>query len=47
MPEWQSHSSLLQVKVINNRLWDDKMYLYPLPQSGNQKNPKLEQNPGW
>ena len=36
-----------EVKVINNRLWDDKMYLYPLPQSEIQKNPNLEQNPGW
>lgn len=27
--------------------WDDKMYLFPIPQSERLKNPNLEQNPGW
>jgi hypothetical protein len=31
----------------NARVWDDKMYLYPIPQDEYDKNPKLEQNPGW
>ena len=30
-----------------NRLWDDKMYLFPIPQSERSKNPNLTQNPGW
>jgi hypothetical protein len=31
----------------NARYWDDKMYLYPIPQEEKDKNPNLEQNPGW
>ena len=30
-----------------SRQWDDKMYLFPIPQSERMKNPNLEQNPGW
>ena len=30
-----------------SRRWDDKMYLYPIPQTERMKNPNLEQNPGW
>lgn len=30
-----------------SRQWDDKMYLYPIPQTERMKNPNLEQNPGW
>lgn len=29
------------------RLWDDKMYLFPIPQSERAKNPNLTQNTGW
>jgi hypothetical protein len=30
------------------RIWDDKMYLYPIPQSEIDKNPNLRpNNPGW
>lgn len=29
------------------RQWDDKMYLFPIPQTERMKNPNLEQNPGW
>ncbi|SKA15537.1 RagB/SusD family nutrient uptake outer membrane protein [Sediminibacterium ginsengisoli] len=29
------------------RKWDDKMYLYPIPEADRQVNPKLGQNPGW
>ena len=32
---------------IQTRIWDDKMYLYPIPQQENYKNPALGQNPGW
>ena len=30
-----------------NRTWDDKMYLFPIPQTELMKNPNLTQNPGW
>ena len=30
-----------------NRLWDDKMYLFPIPQTEILKNPNLKQNPNW
>lgn len=29
------------------RQWNDKMYLFPIPQSEIQKNPNLTQNTGW
>ncbi len=34
---------------LNNvpRLWNDKMYFYPIPQADLIANPKLGQNPGW
>ena len=30
-----------------SRQWDDKMYLFPIPQTETMKNPNLGQNPGW
>lgn len=33
--------------LYNNRVWDDKLYLYPLPSDQVQLNPELGQNPGW
>lgn len=30
-----------------SRLWEDKMYLYPIPQAERMKNTNLSQNPGW
>ncbi len=30
-----------------NRTWDDKMYLFPIPQTELMKNSNLTQNPGW
>ena len=30
-----------------SRQWDDKYYLFPIPQTEIKKNPALEQNPGW
>ena len=30
-----------------SRQWDDKMYLFPIPQTELIKNPNLTQNPGW
>ena len=35
-------------KVVQNRLWEDKMYLFPIPQSEILKSGNiLTQNPGW
>ncbi|MFV0469182.1 MAG: RagB/SusD family nutrient uptake outer membrane protein [Dysgonomonas sp.] len=31
----------------NDRVWEDRMYFYPIPQTEIFKNPKLKQNPGW
>ena len=33
--------------LVQNRIWDDKMYLYPIPQTELLKNKNLKQNPGW
>ena len=33
--------------LYNNRTWNDKLYLYPLPSDQVQLNPELGQNPGW
>jgi hypothetical protein len=30
-----------------SRQWNDKMYLFPIPQTELMKNPNLTQNPGW
>lgn len=30
-----------------SRKWNDKQYLYPIPQADLLLNPKLQQNPGW
>ena len=29
------------------RQWEDKKYLYPIPQTDRERNPALGQNPGW
>lgn len=34
-------------KLVRDRIWDDKMYLYPIPYNEIKLNPKLTQNPGW
>ena len=34
-------------RAVKTRQWNDKYYLYPIPQSEIQKNSKLKQNPGW
>ena len=30
-----------------SRMWNDKMYLFPIPQTERMKNGNLSQNPGW
>jgi hypothetical protein len=32
---------------IESRIWNERMNLYPIPQSELFKNPGLQQNPGW
>ncbi|WP_299235083.1 RagB/SusD family nutrient uptake outer membrane protein [uncultured Bacteroides sp.] len=39
--------SITYERNVVNRTWDEKMYLFPIPQSERLKNPNLEQNPGW
>lgn len=33
--------------LVRNRVWEDKMYLYPISKSELNKNPGLGQNEGW
>ncbi len=40
-------NSLMLTRSTNTREWDDKYYLYPIPQSERKKNPNLTQNEGW
>lgn len=39
--------SFKYTKKVQNRVWDNKMYLFPITQSEVVKNPNLGQNPGW
>jgi len=34
-------------KFVEERFWNDKMYLFPIPQAAIDQNNKLTQNPGW
>lgn len=34
-------------KLVTTRVWEDKMYFYPIPNTELFKNHKLVQNPGW
>lgn len=34
-------------QVVQTRIWNDKMYLYPIPQTEVYLNENLTQNPGW
>lgn len=49
--EWAGQTRQLNnegcIILYNNRTWDDKLYLYPLPSDQTQLNPELGQNPGW
>ena len=54
-----SQRSIIEMQITKNgdrytynhvpkpRYWDDKMYLFPIPDSEIRKNPNLTQNPGW
>lgn len=34
-------------QLVTNRVWVDRMYLYPIPATETYINPNLGQNPGW
>ncbi len=34
-------------KFVEERFWEDKMYLFPIPQEAIDNNPNLKQNDGW
>lgn len=34
-------------KLVEQRVWDDRMYFYPIPATEKYINDKLTQNPGW
>lgn len=48
---WANQSRQLNsegcIILYDNRTWDDKLYLYPLPSDQLQLNPNIGQNPGW
>ena len=33
--------------TVENRVFDERMYLYPIPKSEILKAPGITQNPGW
>jgi starch-binding outer membrane protein, SusD/RagB family len=39
--------SLNYERKVVNRVWDEKMYFFPIPQTEIMKNPNLTQNIGW
>ena len=43
----ESNNLTFVPKVVETRVWDDRMNLYPIPQSEYFINNKLGQNPGW
>ncbi len=38
---------LMLNRAVKTRQWDEKYYLYPIPQAEIQKNSNLTQNPNW
>lgn len=40
-------SENMENKFVEERFWDDKMYLFPVPQEAMDNNPNLVQNTGW
>lgn len=39
--------TITYTRQVVNRTWDEKMYLFPIPQTEIMKNPNLTQNAGW
>lgn len=48
-PQQLKYGSYGELTWLKNspRVWNDKMYFYPIPESALLKNPKLGQNKGW
>jgi len=48
-PQRLSNDTYGELTWLNNvtRKWEEKKYLYPIPQADLNVNPKLGQNPGW
>jgi len=48
-PQRLSHDTYGELNWLNNisRKWNDRYYLYPIPEADRLLNPKLGQNPGW
>jgi len=48
-PQRLSNDTYGELTWLTNvpRVWDDKMYYYPIPETDRLFNPKLSQNPGW
>ncbi|MBS1565590.1 MAG: RagB/SusD family nutrient uptake outer membrane protein, partial [Bacteroidetes bacterium] len=48
-PQRLSNDTYGELTWLNNvtRKWEEKKYLYPIPQTDFNVNPKLGQNPGW
>ena len=42
-----SNGTFTYTRETKPLVWNDRMYLYPIPESEIRKNPNLEQNPGW
>ncbi|GAA4320839.1 RagB/SusD family nutrient uptake outer membrane protein [Mucilaginibacter gynuensis] len=46
-PERLNSDNELTWLTTVQRKWDDKFYLYPIPEKDRLQNPKIGQNPGW
>lgn len=46
-PQRLNNANELTWLTTVQRKWDDKYYLYPIPETDRLQNPKLGQNPGW
>jgi hypothetical protein len=42
-----SDTEFTYTRVVKERSWSEKMYLFPIPDSERRKNPNLTQNTGW
>ena len=43
----ETNTFTYQTVSVQQRVWDDRMYFYPIPQSEMLKSKKLIQNTGW
>ncbi len=48
IPIWQANGSVVyEIRTIDSRVFDRKMYRMPIPEAQLYANPNLVQNPGW